>query len=130
MFFFPRTVKWVRMKTKEINGWKMKNVTRRFLVQIHPSRFVSRSAIFSLKIKKNVAVDEKSSFIFCTQCGAQNAGNDFKIFCWSMLPDPPSLRSLMALCSYSQLFFSNQLPTSKFIETLDLQKEITIGENS
>ena len=37
-----------------------------------------------VKIKKNVAV-KKSSFIFCTQFGAQNAGNgiselpDFKI---------------------------------------------------
>ena len=46
-------------------------------------------------LKKNVAVDEKSSFIFSTQFGAQNAGNgiselpDVKIFWGSMLPDPP-----------------------------------------
>ena len=49
-FFFPRTVKWFPRKTKETNGWKIKNVTGRFLAQIHPSRFVSRSAIFSLLV--------------------------------------------------------------------------------
>lgn len=42
--------------------------------------------IIIVKIKKKVAVDEKSSFIVCTQFGAQNTGNhtlelpDFKIF--------------------------------------------------
>ena len=47
-----------------------------------------------IKIKKNVAVDKKSSFISCTQFGAQNAGNgiselpDLKIFWGSMPPDP------------------------------------------
>ena len=47
-----------------------------------------------VKIKKNVAVDKKASFIFCTKFGAQNAGNgiselpDFKIFRGSMAPDP------------------------------------------
>ena len=35
-FFFLRTVKWVRRKRKETNGWKIKNVTGRFPVQIHP----------------------------------------------------------------------------------------------
>ena len=76
-----------------------------------------------VKLKKNVAVDKKSSFIFCTQFGAQNAGNgiselpDFKIFWGRMPPDP---HRLTATCSYSRLFFSNQLPTSNFIETLDL----------
>ena len=34
-------------------------------------------------------------------------------------PDPPRLRGLMAPCSYSRLLFSNQLPTSNFIETPD-----------
>ena len=76
-----------------------------------------------VKIKKNVAVDKKSSFIFCTKFGAQNAGNDiselpdFKIFWGSMSPKPPRLRGLTAPCSYSRLLFSNQLPTSNFIET-------------
>ena len=32
-------------------------------------------------------------------------------------PRPPRLRGLTAPCSYSRLFFSNQLPTSNFIET-------------
>ena len=48
--FFLRTVKWVHRKTKETNGWKIKDVTGRFPEQIHPSRFVSRSAIFSLLV--------------------------------------------------------------------------------
>ena len=45
-----------------------------------------------MKIKRNVAVDKKSSFIFCTQFGAQNAGNgiselpDFKILGWGSIP--------------------------------------------
>ena len=39
--FFPREL-WVHRKRKETNGRKIKNATRRFLVQIHPSRFVSK----------------------------------------------------------------------------------------
>ena len=83
-----------------------------------------------IKLKKAVAVDRKSSFIFCTQFGAQNAGigiselPDFKIFWGSMPPDPPRLRGLTTPCSYSQLFFSNQLPTSNFIETPEFNKNI------
>ena len=76
-----------------------------------------------VKLKKNVAADKKSSFIFCTQFGAQNAANgisklqNFKILWGSMPPDPPRLRGLTAPNTYSRLFFSNQLPTSNFIET-------------
>ena len=33
---------WVHRKRKETNGWKIRNATGRFLVQIHPSRFVSK----------------------------------------------------------------------------------------
>ena len=33
---------WVCRKRKETNGWKIKNATGRFLVQIHPSCFVSK----------------------------------------------------------------------------------------
>ena len=33
---------WVRRKRKETNGWKIKNATGHFLVQIHPSYFVSK----------------------------------------------------------------------------------------
>ena len=80
---------------QETNGWKIKNVTGRVLLQINPSRFASRSAIFTLfnsvvKVKKNLAVDKKFSVIFCTQFVPQNAGNgiselpDFKIFWGSM----------------------------------------------
>ena len=55
-----------------------KNATGRFLVQMHPSRFVSSShchfqLISVVKIRKNVADDKKSSFIFCTQFGGENA---------------------------------------------------------
>ena len=39
--FFSREL-WVRRKRKGTNGWKIKNATGRFLVQIHPSRFVSK----------------------------------------------------------------------------------------
>ena len=39
--FFSREL-WVRRKRKETNGWKIKNATGRFLVQTHPSRFVSK----------------------------------------------------------------------------------------
>ena len=66
-----------------------------------------------VKIEKSVAVDMKSSFIFCSQFGAQNAGNGI-----SELPDfNARFRGLTAPISYSWLFFSNQLPTSTFIET-------------
>ena len=36
-----------------------------------------------------------------------------KLFLGENAPRPPRLRVLMAPCSYSQLFFSNQLPTLK-----------------
>ena len=36
-----------------------------------------------------------------------------------MPPDPPGLRGQTASCSYGRLLFSNQLPTSNFIETPD-----------
>ena len=71
---------------------------RKFLVAMHtncPFHLIS-----VVKIKKNVAVDRKSSFIFCTQFGVQNAGNgiselpDFNVFWGSMPPDPPRLRGL------------------------------------
>ena len=85
-----------------------------------------------LKIKKNVAVD-KSSVIFCTQFGAQNAWNGI-----SELPDsvqnslgkhaprPRRLMGLVAPCSYSRLFSSSQLPTSNFIETPIILKQIKV----
>ena len=51
-----------------------------------------------VKIKKTVAVNKKSSFIFCIQFGTQNAGNriaelpDFKILWGGMPSDPPRRR--------------------------------------
>ena len=94
---------------------------RKFLVTMHTNCHFQLISV--VKIKKNVAVDKKSSFIFCTRFGAQNAGNgiselpDFKIFWGSMPPDPPRLRGLVEPWLYSRLFFPNQLPTSNFIET-------------
>ena len=41
-----------------------------------------------------------------------------------MPPDPPRLRGLTAPCSYSRLLFSNQLPTSNFIETPANQQSV------
>ena len=115
--FFPRTVnKFVCMKRKETN-----EMDRKFLVTMHTNCHFQLISV--VKIKKNVAVDRKSSFFFCTQFGSQNAGNgiselpDFNIFWGSMPPDPPRLR---APWLYSRLFFPNQLPTSNFIETPDI----------
>ena len=94
---------------------------RKFLVTMHTNCHFQLISV--VKIKKNVAVDKKSSFISCTQFGAQNSGNgiseppDFKIFWGSMPPDPPRLRGLAAPWLYSRLFFPHQLPTSNFIET-------------
>ena len=101
MFFSQRTLKWVCRKTKETNGWKIK---RNWTLSgtDTPLTFCQLICHFQLisvvKMKKNVAIDKKSSFIFCTQFGAQNAGNgisklpDFKILWGSMPPDPPRLR--------------------------------------
>ena len=43
-----------------------------------------------------------------------------KLFLGENAPRPPRLRVLAAPCSYSRLFFSNQLPTSNFIEAPDI----------
>ena len=66
-----------------------------------------------VKIKKNVAVVKKSSFILCTQFVAQNCGNgiselqDFKILWGSTSPDPTrlkgALRPLVHTVGYSPL---------------------------
>ena len=64
-------------------GKEKRQMDGKFLVTMHTN---CHFQLTSVKIKKNVAVDEKSSFIFCTQYGPQNAGNgiselpDFKIF--------------------------------------------------
>ena len=85
--------------------------------------FFFQGTVSVVKITKNAAVDKKSSFIFGTLFGAQNARNgiselpDFKILWGTMPPDPPRLRGLTAPCSCRRLFSSNQLPTSNFIET-------------
>ena len=74
-------------------GKVKRQMDRKFLVTMHTNCHFQLISV--VMIKKNVAVDKKSSFIFCTRFGAQNAGNgiselpDFKIFWGSMPPDPP-----------------------------------------
>ena len=109
-FFFSR-----ELLINEFVGKEKRQMDRKFLVAIHTNCHFQLISV--VKIKKNVAVDKKSSFIFCTQFGTQNAGNgiselpDLKIFWGSMHPDPPRLRGLAAPWLYSRLFFLNQLPT-------------------
>ena len=116
MFFFPR-----ELLINEFVGKEKRQMDRKFLVTINTNCHFQLISV--VKIKKNVAVDKKSSFISCTRFGAQNAGKgiselpDFKIFWGSMPPYPPRLRDLVAPWLYSRLFFPNQLPTSNFIET-------------
>ena len=55
---------------------------RKFLVTMYTNCHFQLISV--VKIKKNVAVDKKSSFIFCTRFGAQIAGNGI-----SELPDLP-----------------------------------------
>ena len=64
---------------------------RKFLVTMHTNCHFQLINV----VKKNVDVDKKSSVIFCTRFGAQNAGNgiselpDFKIFWGKHAPRPP-----------------------------------------
>ena len=138
---------WVCRKRKETNGWKIKNVTGRFLVQIHPSRFVSKVVCPVPKIANwriffdvyfisddhanqetmifscaNTIIPRRSSaIIWSPECWKWHfRAARFQNFVGSMPPDPPRLMALTAPCSYSRLFFSNQLPTSNFIETPEL----------
>ena len=67
-YFFPRTVKWVRRKSKETNGWKIKNASGRFIEQIHPSRFVSEI----ICPVRNVAIEECFFYIYFTSVGYAN----------------------------------------------------------
>ena len=48
-----------------------------------------------------------------------------------MQPDPPRLRGLTAPCLYSRFLFSNQLPSSNFIETpgFELPKVLCVDWN-
>ena len=68
----------------------------KFLVTVHTNCHFQLISV--VKIKKNVAVDKKYSFIACTQFGAQNAGNGiseasrFQNFLGEHAPRPPWLR--------------------------------------
>ena len=56
--------------------------------------------------------------IWCPECWKWHfRASRFQNSRGSMPPDPPRLRGFTGPCSYSRLFFSNQLPTSNFIET-------------
>ena len=57
-----------------------RQMDRKLLVTMHTNCHFQLFGV--VKIKKNVAVDKKSSFIFCTLFGAQDAGNGI-----SELPD-------------------------------------------
>ena len=101
---------------------KLKSVTGRFLARIHLSRFVSTIIC---------PVPEECFFVHlfrigwpCKHYNFQSCLRDnlvprmlemaFQSFQISKFSDPPRLT---APCSYSRLLFSNQLPTSNFIET-------------
>ena len=59
--------------------------------------------------------------IWCPECWKWHfRASRFLNFLGDHAPRPPRLRGLTAPCSYSRLLFSNQLPTSNFIETLTL----------
>ena len=87
MFIFSREL------LNGLRGKEKRQIDSKFLVTMHTN--CDFQLISIVKIKKNVAVDKKSSFIFCTQFGAQNAGNgiselpDFKISWGSLPPNPP-----------------------------------------
>ena len=82
--FFPREL-WVRRKRKETNGRKIKNATGCFLVQIHPTHFVSNVVCPVPKI----AIEEcfflclfhigwpyKPHFLLCKHCNFQTCLRD------------------------------------------------------
>ena len=132
IFFFPENYGFAARKRKETNGWKIKNATGRFLVQIHPSPFVSKVVcpvpkiaievgMFFLKVyftwngHANTIISRRACvIIWCPECWKWHfRASRFQ----KHAPRPPRLMGLMAPCSYSRLFFFNQLPTSNFIET-------------
>ena len=56
--------------------------------------------------------------IWCPECWKWHLrASRFLNFLGEHAPRPPRLRDLTTPCSYSRLLFSNQLPTSNFIET-------------
>ena len=121
--FFSQEL-WVRRKRKETNaGWKIKNVTGRFLVQIHPSHFVSKV----ICPVPNIAIEAGMFFLTlfhiewpCKDYNFQTCLHDnlvLRILEMAFQSLQIRLMGLIAPCSYSRLFFFNQLPTSNFIET-------------
>ena len=131
--FFPKTVKWGHRKRKETNGWKIKNPTGCFLVQILSSCFVSKIVRPVPKIANEecfcyiyftsdghadtIISRHACMIIWCPECWKWHfRASRFQNFWGSMPPNPPRLRGQTAPCSYSRLFFSNQLPISNFVE--------------
>ena len=116
-FFFRQL--WICRKRKETNRWNIKNATGHFLVQIHPSRFVSkvicpvpkisieaRMFFFSLFLiewpykhynfqtwlRDNLVPRVLEMAFQSIQISKFSGGN--------MAPDPPRLMGLTAPCSY------------------------------
>ena len=67
--------------------------------------------------------------IWCPECWKWHfRASRYQNFLTEHEPRLPRLR-LMAPCSYSRLFFSNQLPTSNFIETHDSYFSLTYKQD-
>ena len=115
--FFPREL-WVCRKRKETNGWKIKNATGCYLVQIHPSCFVSevvcpipKIAIqecffftFILHRMNTVIFRCACVIIWCPECWKWHfRASSFQNFLGGMPPHPPRLMGVTVSCSYIPL---------------------------
>ena len=117
---------------KETNGWKNKSATGRYRYTSHVLSVKSFAQYLRMQLKNDLFYIYLSSdghaktiisrracvIIRCPECWKWHfRASRFLNFLGEHAPRPPRLRGLMVPCLYSWLLFSNQLPTSNFIET-------------
>ena len=108
---------------KETNGWKNKSATGRYRYTSHVLECNWRMIFFYIYSTSNGHANTIISrraciIIWCPECWKWHfRAFRFQNFLGEHAPDPRRLMGLTAPCSYSRLFFFNQLPTSNFIET-------------
>ena len=129
--FFSRE----RRNRKETNGWNNKSATGRYRYASHVLFVKSFAQYLRMQLKNDffyiyLTLDGHANtiisrrvcvIIWCPECWKLHfRASRFLNFLEEHAPSPPTptrLRGLTAPCSHSRLLFSNQLPTSNFIET-------------
>ena len=126
-----------RRNRKETNGWKNKSATGRYRYTSHVLSLKWFAQYLRMQLKNdfffiyltsdghaNTIISRRACvIIWCPGCWKWHfRASRFQNFLVEHAPRPPQVNGLTVPCSYSRLFFFNQLTTSNFIETPESAK--------